>query len=181
MIILTGGSGSGKTKVIKHLLKVFGDKLSFVVSATTRTPREDEIHGKDYFFLSHEEFETAKSNSEFFEFKEVYPNMWYGILYSELARIASENKIPIVDVDTETALSLKNNENIVLGMRTDPEHLAENHIMKRSGSTPEEIQARIDNLHKSLPLLPNCNHVIINDFTDSCSLEAESIVRKILE
>src|ERR1044072_6901220 len=100
LILFCGPSGSGKTSIVRHLLKT-NDRLSFSVSATTRMKRNGEVHGKDYYFLTTEEFHDKIRNEEFLEWEEVYENGFYGTLRSEVDRIASLGKVAIFDVDVE--------------------------------------------------------------------------------
>ena len=91
-IIFSAPSGSGKTTVVNHLLKVLGDKLSFSISATTRKPRPNETHGKEYYFLEAEDFKQKAKNGEFLEFEEVYAGILYGTMWSEVHRIWDSNR-----------------------------------------------------------------------------------------
>ena len=94
VIIFSAPSGSGKTTLVKHCLEVF-PQLEFSISATTRALRGDEKHGKDYSFLSVEEFKNKINENAFVEFEEVYADKFYGTLRSELTRIWNEGKVVI--------------------------------------------------------------------------------------
>ena len=106
VIIFSAPSGSGKTTLVKHCLQKF-PQLQFSVSATTRALRGEEIHGKDYFFLSVEEFKKLISEDAFVEFEEVYTDKFYGTLKSEVERTWSEGKVVIFDVDVVGGVNLK--------------------------------------------------------------------------
>lgn len=106
-IIFSAPSGSGKTTIVKHLLKV-NPKLGFSISACTRDKRgRNEINGKDYYFLTPEEFKEKIDNDAFVEWEEVYEGNFYGTLKSEIDRIWSEGKHVIFDVDVKGGLHLK--------------------------------------------------------------------------
>lgn len=106
-LIFSAPSGSGKTTIVKHLLKTHPE-LSFSISACTRDRRgRNEENGKDYYFLSPEEFKNKINNEEFIEWEEVYPGNFYGTLKSEIERIWAEGKHVIFDVDVKGGLSLK--------------------------------------------------------------------------
>jgi guanylate kinase len=106
-IIFSAPSGSGKTTIVKHLLKNNPD-LGFSISASTRDKRgRKEEHGKDYYFLSPEDFKTRIDNDEFIEWEEVYEGNYYGTLKSEIQRIWDEGKTVIFDVDVKGGLALK--------------------------------------------------------------------------
>lgn len=107
-IIFSAPSGSGKTTLVKYLL-ANNDKLAFSISACTRDKRgRMEDNGKDYYFLTPEEFKLKIDNDQFIEWEEVYPGNFYGTLKSEIERIWSSGKHVIFDVDVKGGLSLKN-------------------------------------------------------------------------
>src|SRR6185369_15512531 len=95
-----------KTTVVHHLLAKF-PQLSFSVSATTRAKRSKETDGKDYYFMSVEDFKRRVENNEFIEWEEVYDNVLYGTLKSEIQRIWNRGKVAIFDVDVEGGLNIK--------------------------------------------------------------------------
>lgn len=106
-LIFSAPSGSGKTTLVKHLLKIHPE-ISFSISACTRDRRgRNEDNGKDYYFMTPEEFKEKIDNDEFIEWEEVYPGNFYGTLKSEIERIWSEGKHVIFDVDVKGGLSLK--------------------------------------------------------------------------
>ena len=106
-IIFSAPSGSGKTTLVKHLL-ANNQNLSFSISACTRDKRgRMEDNGKDYYFLTPEEFKSKVDNNEFIEWEEVYPGNFYGTLKSEIERIWASGKHVIFDVDVKGGLSLK--------------------------------------------------------------------------
>lgn len=108
LIIFTAPSGAGKTTIVKHLLKKFNEVLSFSVSATTRSKRETETYGKDYYFLSTEEFQKKLADGDFIEWQEVYPNQFYGTLRQEIERLWKDGKNVVFDIDVQGAINLKN-------------------------------------------------------------------------
>ncbi|HLT73893.1 MAG TPA: guanylate kinase [Ohtaekwangia sp.] len=106
-LIFSAPSGSGKTTIVKHLLASNAD-LGFSISASTRDKRgRTEQNGKDYYFLTPEEFKRKIDNNEFIEWEEVYEGNFYGTLKSEIDRIWSEGKNVIFDVDVKGGLNLK--------------------------------------------------------------------------
>lgn len=106
-IIFSAPSGSGKTTIVKHLLEN-NTNLGFSISACTRDKRgRNELHGKDYYFLTPEQFKEKIDNNEFIEWEEVYSGNFYGTLKSEIDRIWAEGKHVIFDVDVKGGLNLK--------------------------------------------------------------------------
>ena len=99
LIILSAPSGSGKSTIISHIIDDEKLKLEFSISATTRSPRGNEKHGKEYYFLTEEDFKARIANNEFAEYEEVYAGRYYGTLKSEIQRINAEGKNAIIDVD----------------------------------------------------------------------------------
>jgi len=106
-IIFSAPSGAGKTTIVRHLLGITDLKLTFSVSATTRTRRPYEIDGKDYYFISTEEFIARKDADAFVEWEEVYTNQYYGTLKSEIEKIWAEGRNVIFDLDVLGGLNLK--------------------------------------------------------------------------
>src|SRR5690606_41228517 len=107
LIIFSAPSGAGKTSIVRKLMELMPDKLAFSVSACTRKQRPGEVHGKDYYFLSPEEFKANIEKGAFIEWEEVYENGFYGTLKSEIERIRNAGKNVLFDVDVEGGLSLK--------------------------------------------------------------------------
>ncbi|WP_041178386.1 guanylate kinase [Blattabacterium sp. (Blaberus giganteus)] len=106
MIILSGPSGSGKTTISHYLLSKFPE-LKFSVSCTTRSIRNNEIHGKDYYFLSVNSFIYKIKKCQFAEWEEVYPNLFYGTLKNEISKIWKSNQHILFDIDVKGGLNLK--------------------------------------------------------------------------
>jgi guanylate kinase len=106
LIIFSAPSGAGKTTIVRHLLEN-NPELAFSVSATTRERRPYEVNGKDYYFLSKEEFEEKIKNNEFAEYEQVYQGTYYGTLKSEIERLRKTGKNLIFDVDVEGGLKIK--------------------------------------------------------------------------
>ncbi|MGW8181796.1 MAG: guanylate kinase, partial [bacterium] len=106
VLIISAPSGAGKSTLVNHLLSA-GMPLLFSVSATSRKPRQHEIDGREYYFISSSEFRKKISRGEFIEWEEVYRDHYYGTLRSEIDRITGEGKIPLFDVDVQGGISLK--------------------------------------------------------------------------
>src|SRR5690606_34692918 len=104
LIVFSAPSGSGKTTIVRHLLGIDELNLEFSVSATSREPRGEEIDGKDYYFISLEEFKKHIKNHNFLEWEEVYRDNFYGTLNSEIERIWAQGKNVIFDIDVAGGL-----------------------------------------------------------------------------
>jgi guanylate kinase len=164
LVIISAPSGAGKTTVVRHLLDS-GLNLSFSVSATTRPLRGKEIDGVDYFFLSIDEFKKKIENNEFVEWEEVYKDLFYGTLKSELERIWARGSNVLFDVDVRGAISLKNkfgtNSIAIFIMPPSIDEL-ENRLKKRGTDTPEKISMRVLKAEDELKLANQFDNIIIN-------------------
>ena len=107
IIILSAPSGTGKSTIINRLMQDPGLRLGFSISATSRSPRGEEKHGKDYFFLTEDEFQSKVDNGEFVEWEEVYAGTRYGTLESEVRRVTESGHNLIMDVDVKGAINIK--------------------------------------------------------------------------
>ena len=105
LIVFSAPSGSGKTTIVRALLQKPELNLAFSISATSREIRGNEIHGKDYYFLSPEEFKNAIENNEFLEWEEVYPGQYYGTLKAEVDRSRDQGKNVVFDIDVKGGMA----------------------------------------------------------------------------
>src|SRR5829696_629874 len=107
IIIITAPSGAGKTSITRFLLDKYPHMLAFSISAATRQCRSDEQNGKDYYFMTLQEFTNKIQHEEFVEWEMVYEGKYYGTLKSELQRIWNGNKIPVLDIDVKGAIHVQ--------------------------------------------------------------------------
>mgnify|MGYP006441378353 FL=1 len=108
LIVIAAPSGSGKTSIVRELIKDNTLNLSFSISATTRKPRPKETDGKDYYFRNQVEFKNLITKNEFIEWEEVYEGQFYGTLLTEVERLRKEGRNVIFDIDVNGALAIKN-------------------------------------------------------------------------
>ncbi len=183
IIIITAPSGSGKTTIANYLLTSF-DSLAFSVSATTRSARKDEIHGKNYFFLSKEEFEHSIQQKEFVEFQEVYPGQFYGTLHSELTRIWSQQKIALFDIDVKGAHVVESNfkENILsIYIKASSPDILRQRLILRGTETPETLHKRMEKAAEELEYAKYFDYVISNDKLSLCQKVVHDIVADFIQ
>jgi len=141
LIIFSAPSGAGKSTLVHHLLKE-NLQLEFSVSATSRKPRGNEQHGVDYYYLSPAEFRERIANNEFIEYEEVYPDLFYGTLRSEIDRISAKGNNIIFDVDVVGGLNIKKQYGEqALAVFIAPPNIDEllNRLKSRGTDTPEMI------------------------------------------
>ena len=182
LVIISAPSGAGKTTIVKHLLDG-GLNLSFSVSATTRAKRDNETDGEDYFFLSVQEFKNRIKNNEFVEWEEVYKDLLYGTLKSELERIWAIGKNVIFDVDVKGGISLKNKfgtDAIAIFIMPPSVAELENRLTKRATDTPEKIRIRVDKAKDELKFADQFDTVIVNHQLDKAKEETLKIVSSFL-
>jgi len=181
-VIISAPSGAGKTTIVKHLLDS-GLNLSFSVSATTRPLRGNEIYGVDYFFLSVPEFRNRIEKNEFVEWEQVYKDLYYGTLRSELERIWANDKYVLFDVDVQGAINLKREfgtDAIAIFIMPPSVEELENRLVRRSTDTPEKIKIRVDKAKEELELANQFDLVIVNHQLDKAKEEAFKIVSSFL-
>lgn len=166
LIIFSAPSGAGKTTIVKKLLEKYGDKIAFSISASTRQPRGEEIDGKDYYFISKEEFLHRIAKKEFVEFEEVYSGTFYGTLRSEIERIWSSGKSVIFDIDVVGGLHLKRKfgEN-ALAIFVQPPSMGVliERLRGRGTDSEEKLQERIAKADKELAYAEQFDVVLSND------------------
>ncbi len=183
MLIVTAPSGAGKTTIVRHLLKTFDD-LSFSVSATTRPPREGEVDGKDYYFLTVRKFQNRIKKDAFAEWEEVYPGKFYGTLKSEIEKKWRKKKNVVFDIEVKGATNLKKlYGDRALAVFIKPPSLEEliRRLEKRDTENKKTLAERIARAKEELTYENNFDKVLINDNLALALEEAEGMVRDFFE
>ena len=183
LILITAPSGAGKTSIVQQLMKKF-PQLAFSVSATTRKPRGNEKDGVDYYFISELEFREKIHHKEFLEWEMVYEGKYYGTLKSEIERLWSQKKVPVLDIDVQGAIHVQQQYPInTISVFIQAPSLKElkNRLQGRGSETEESLQARVSKSSFEMTFKKHFENVIINkDFETAC-LEAEKIVSAFLD
>lgn len=178
VLIFSAPSGSGKTTIVKHLLKHFPE-LEFSISATSRAPRGEEKDGIDYYFMDAAEFMARVEEGEFVEWEEVYKGTCYGTLRAEIDRIWDRGHVVVFDVDVVGALNIKklfgDQALSVFIMPPSVEALRER-LVGRGTDTPEAIERRLAKAEQEIAYAPNFDRVIINDDLETAYAEAVAVV-----
>jgi len=179
MVIFSAPSGAGKSTLVHSLLPQLPE-LSFSISATSRSPRGREEHGKDYYFLSSEEFNARIAKDELLEWEEVYADTYYGTLRSEVERIWSEGKVVVFDVDVVGALNLKKQfgeRALALFVKAPSIEILEQRLRDRATDSEEKIQQRVAKATIEMARAPEFDKVIVNDDLNTAIAEALGILK----
>jgi guanylate kinase len=182
VIIFSAPSGSGKSTVVNHLLTKF-DNLEFSISATSRAPRGKEKNGREYYFLSEEEFRRRISAGEFVEYEEVYAGSFYGTLKSEMERIWSNGNIILFDVDVKGGINLKKllgDQALSVFIKAPSIRELRKRLQLRGTDTPEAIEERVLKARKEVRYASRFDVVLINDDLTTCLREAEECVAEFI-
>lgn len=183
LIIFSAPSGAGKTTIVHHLLTKV-PSLSFSISATTREQRHDEVHGKDYYFISQSDFLHKIAQKEFVEFEEVYSGTFYGTLRSEIERIWASGKHVIFDIDVEGGLHLKKKYGEdALAIFVDPPSLEVliERLTSRGTDAPAKLAERIKKADKELQYADRFDVILKNHELGTACAEAEKLVTDFLK
>ena len=182
LVIISAPSGAGKTTIVKHLLNC-DLNLEFSVSATTRSPRDGERDGEDYYFFSIEEFMKRVRNEEFAEFEEVYKDHFYGTLKSEIDRIRHKGSHVIFDVDAMGGINLKNkfgNQAVALFLMPPSVKELEMRLINRGKDSPEKVKMRVEKAETEMKLANQFDFVVVNRELDRALAEVVAIVSSFL-
>ncbi|MBR3729439.1 MAG: guanylate kinase [bacterium] len=145
ILIFSAPSGSGKTTLLNHVMANIPE-MAFSVSATTRPPRGEEVHGREYFFLSMEEFQQRVENGEFLEWEEVYPGRCYGTLLAVVEQMQEEGKHVAFDVDVCGGVNIKEHygdKALSVFIQAPSVEVLRERLIKRGTDSMEEIENRI--------------------------------------
>ncbi len=183
LIVFSAPSGSGKTTIVRHLLKQLELNLEFSISATSREKRGNEIHGKDYYYLSLKEFKNKIKNDEFLEWEEVYRDNFYGTLKEEVERIWAKGKHVIFDIDVSGGLRIKRKfPEQTLAVFVKPPDLNElvRRLKDRGEESVEKISMRVAKAPAELATAPLFDTIVINSNLDEALENAYTKVSEFL-
>lgn len=164
--IFCAPSGSGKSTMVRYLLTKHPDLFELSVSCTTRPPRGQEVNGKEYYFISVEEFQKRIEHNDFLEYEQVYEGLYYGTLKEEIDRIEAAGRQVLFDVDVKGGVHLKE----ILGDKATsificPPSIDElrRRLEGRGDTSPEMIEKRLAKAEEELSYKPRFDRVVIND------------------
>ncbi|MCF2874491.1 MULTISPECIES: guanylate kinase [unclassified Tenacibaculum] len=183
LFVFSAPSGSGKTTIVRHLLKQERFGLEFSISATSRDPRSNEVDGEDYYFISAKDFKQKIKNEEFLEWEEVYMNNFYGTLKTEIERIWALGKHVIFDIDVRGGLRIKEKfPEETLAVFVKPPDINEllRRLKSRGEESEEKIASRIAKAPIELATAPMFDKIIKNYDLKVALQEAEDLVDEFL-
>lgn len=183
LFVFSAPSGSGKTTIVRHLLAQEELGLVFSISAATRAPREGEVDGKDYYFMSTQEFKQHIKNDDFLEWEEVYRDNFYGTLKSEVERIWAQEKHVIFDIDVVGGLRIKKKfpeETLAVFVKPPSVDELKKRLKKRKTESEEKINMRVAKASIEMATAPQFDVVIKNYDLPTALKETETLVREFL-
>ena len=182
ILIITAPSGAGKTSISKHLLQKF-PRLSFSVSAATRTPRQNEIDGKDYHFMSTAEFKEKITNKEFAEWEMVYEGKYYGTLKTELERIWGNNQVPVLDIDVKGAIHVQKQYPInTLSIFIEPPSIfaLKKRLENRGTESEDSLESRLNKAAYEISFKTHFDEVVVNEDLETACKQTSDMVERFL-
>jgi guanylate kinase len=182
IFIFSAPSGAGKTTIVKRILEHF-PHFAFSISATTRSPRAHEQHGKDYYFLKQEEFKTRIEAGAFLEWEEVYEGLFYGTLRAEVDRLRDAGKQVLFDVDVKGGINIKQAygpEAVSFFIQPPSLQVLRQRLEARGTNSPEDIERRCAKAAYELQFAEHFDHIILNDELEEAVAEVSEILAKSL-
>lgn len=183
IIILSAPSGTGKSTIISRLMDDPELNLGFSISATSRAPRGSERDGKEYYFLSPEDFDKRVSEGHFVEWEEVYAGTKYGTLRSEVERVTGSGRNLVMDIDVKGALNVKRefgNDSLSLFILPPDLEELEKRLRGRNTDSEESLRKRIDKAEYEMGFADRFDRCIVNDDLDTAVAEVRKIIRDFL-
>ena len=179
VIILTAPSGAGKTSITQFLLANY-PQLAFSVSATTRALRGAEQDGVDYHFISPAAFEGHIKQNDFLEYEMVYEGLYYGTLKSELDRIWTDGKMPVLDIDVKGAIAIQKqlgDQAFSIFILPPSIEVLKERLANRNTDSEEKMQMRLDKAAYEISFSNQFNAVVKNEILDTACEETAALIQ----
>ncbi len=180
VIVIVAPSGSGKTTIANKLMEDFPE-IKFSISATTRPPREGEEHGKNYYYLSKEEFDRAIEEGKFLEWEEFYNGSRYGTLRSEVDKLLESGYFPLLDIEVKGAVNIKQmygSDCVSIFIQPPSIEELEKRLKGRGTENDASLETRLKRAEKELMYADKFDFVVINDDLDTAYKQVKTIVKK---
>jgi guanylate kinase len=182
LIVFSAPSGAGKTTLVKHALETM-DNIQFSISCTTREKREGEVHGKDYYYITPEEFKTKIANNEFVEYEEVYTNNFYGTLKSEVERITENGNSVIFDIDVVGALNIKKlygDQCLTVFVNPPSLEVLKDRLISRNTESEDKLKQRIDKAGIEMETAPQFDFILLNDDLETAKNKTLEVIENFI-
>ena len=182
IIIITAPSGAGKTSITRFLLHKY-PSLAFSISATTRSPRNNETEGVDYYFISTQVFQQHIQQNDFIEWEMVYEGKYYGTLKSEMKRIWEEGKTPLLDIDVQGAVHVQQQfltDALSIFIQPPSIEALRQRLLNRGTETEDSLQTRLSKAAYELSFTHAFDAVIVNDHFETACKETEAAIQAFL-
>lgn len=180
IIILSAPSGTGKSTIIGRLINDPSLRLEFSISATSRKPRGAEQHGREYYFLTQEEFDDGIACNRFVEWEEVYSGTKYGTLRTEVERVLGLGRNLIMDIDVKGALNVKKqfgDEALSIFILPPSVEVLERRLRGRNTDSEESLRKRIEKAEYEMTFADRFDVRIVNDDLDTAVAETDAAIR----
>ena len=184
VLIFSAPSGAGKSTIVGHILGICKDTMEFSISSTSRAPRGTEQNGREYHFVSPDEFRRLISEDSFVEYEEVYKDHFYGTLKSEVERIWAAGHVIIFDVDVKGGVNLKKyfgEKALSIFIKAPSVETLRQRLVKRGTDSPEAIAERVEKASQEMEYAPQFDYVLINDDLATAFGEVEKVVEDFLD
>lgn len=179
LVVISAPSGAGKSTLSRYLLSKY-PHFKFSISATTRQPRPNEIHGKDYFFLTKDEFRKLIRKGNLIEYEEIFGN-YYGTLKNEVDKALLKGDVIVFDIDVKGALSIRKKypeESLLVFVSPPSMEVLIERLRNRGTESPEQIQNRIERAQMEMSLMNEFDFVVVNDDLEKAKQEIEQIIKR---
>lgn len=177
--IFSAPSGSGKSTIIGKLMQHPELNLCFSISATSRAPRGTEQNGKEYFFLTPQEFRDRIAQGAFLEYEEVYPDHFYGTLLEQVENLLDQGRNVMFDVDVKGGLNIKKHyadQAVSFFIQAPSMEILEQRLRARATDSEEMILKRLGKAEYEMTFAPQFDHIIVNDNLDSAVQQVYNII-----
>ncbi len=179
LVVASGFSGAGKGTIMKKLMSEHGEDYALSISATTRAPREGEEHGREYFFITTEEFESMIANDELVEYAK-YVSNYYGTPRAYVEEQLSVGKNVILEIEIQGALKIKEKfpDTVLLFITAPSADELKNRLIGRGTETKEVIDARLSRAYEESLGVENYDYLVVNDDLEECVALVNEIICK---
>ena len=179
LVVASGFSGAGKGTIMKKLMSEKGESYALSISATTRPPREGEVHGREYFFLTTEEFEAMIARDELVEYAK-YVNNYYGTPRAYVEEQLNAGKNVILEIEIQGALKIKEKfpETVLMFITAPSADELKDRLVGRGTEAQDVIDARMSRAYEESLGVENYDYLVVNDDLDACVELVHDIIQK---